>query len=292
MRLLAVLNGIFEEISVISCSDTGIYLYSTDLGNGNNRNVFRYINNSYCNLGIVVDSYGGIQNVFSDVAVEGSLSYPVQISNCFQLIFERLYLESNAQSINVLGGEDVVFRDCFNVSAIPFIRVTGFNGVRTLVDRLYDLSAGGVGANGTIMRLSQGRIQFPTTALVSTNANTLDDYEEGTWSPADASGAALVLSNGVCRYTKIGRIVMANFNTTYPATANATTVAFGGLPFINKGFSSVNIGYTTSATVGRTGITDDDATYSRLYSTSNVPLINSDLSTVTIRGTIVYETDV
>ncbi len=292
MRLLAVLNGIFEEISVISCSDTGIYLYSTSLANGNNRNVFRYINNSYCNLGIVVDSYGGIQNVFSDVAVEGSLSYPVQISNCFQLIFERLYLESNAQSINVLGGEDVVFRDCFNVSAIPFIRVTGFNGVRTLVDRLYDLSAGGVGANGTIMRLSQGQIQFPTTAIISTNANTLDDYEEGAWTPADASGAGLVLVNGACRYTKIGRIVTANFNTTYPVTVNGTTVAFGGLPFINKGFASVNIGYTTSATVGRTGLTDDGSTYSRLYSTSNVALINSDLSGVTIRGTIVYETDV
>jgi hypothetical protein len=292
IRLLAVLNGIFEELTVVDCSDVGIYLYSTDLGDGNNRNVFRYINNSYCNLGIVVDSYGGLQNVFSDVAVEGSLSYPVQISNCFQLLFERLYLEGNAQSINVLGGEDIIFRDCFNVSAIPFIRVTGFNGVRTLVDRLYDLSGGGVGANGTIMRLSQGQIQFPSTAIISTNANTLDDYEEGAWSPADASGAGLVLTNGVCRYTKIGRVVTANFNTAYPVNANGTTVAFGGLPFSNKGNASVNVGFTSSATVARTGITEDESTYSRLYSTSNVALLNSDLSGVTIRGTIVYETDV
>jgi hypothetical protein len=291
IRLRAVLNGIFEEITVVDCSDVGIYLFSTDLANGNNRNVFRYINNSYNNLGIVVDSFGGLQNVFSDVAVEGSLSYPVQISNCYQLVFERLYLEGNAQSINVLGGEDVVFRDCLNVSAIPFIRVAGFNGVRTLVDRLYDLSGGGVGATGAIMRMSQGQIQFPSTAILSTNANTLDDYEEGIWTPVDASGAGLTFANGVCRYTKIGRIVTANFNTTYPSTANGSTVLYGGLPFNNKGFASVNIGFTSSATVARTGYTDDESTYCLLFSTSNVALINSDLSGVTIRGTIVYETD-
>jgi hypothetical protein len=87
-------------------------------------------------------------------------------------------------------------------------------------------------------------------------------------------------------------MVTANFNTTYPSTANGTTVAFGGLPFNNKGFASVNVGYTSSATVARTGMTEDESTYSRLYSTSNVALINSDLSGVTIRGTIVYETNV
>jgi len=294
MRQIFVLNGEFEEISIIDCTDVGLYLYgNTGLAAANNRNVFQCMNMTYNARGIVVDDTGGLNNVFNDVAIESSTSYPVEISNCNQLTFNGLYLEGNAQSVWCRGGDFITFRDCFNVSAIPFIRTSpNFVSTRVYVERLFDLSAGGVGTNGNYMGQEYGRIHFPATAVVTTDPNTLDDYEEGTWSPADASGAALVLSNGVCRYTKIGRIVTANFNTTYPSTANGATVAFGGLPFINKGFASVNIGYTTSATVARTGITEDETTYSRLYSTSNVALINSDLSTVTIRGTIVYETDV
>ena len=293
MRQIYVLNGEFEEVSIIDCTEIGLYLFSTGLDAGVNRNIFQCMNFTYCDKGMVIDVTGGLNNVFNDVAIESTTSYPVEISNCNQLTFNGLYLEGNAQSVWCRGGDFITFRDCFNVSAIPFIRTSpNFASTRVYVERLFDLSGGGVGTNGDYMGQEYGRIHFPATASVSTDPNTLDDYQEGVWTPADASGAGLVLSNGVCRYTKIGRIVTANFNTAYPTNANGTTVAFGGLPFNNKGYASVNIGYTSSATVARTGITEDESTYSRLYSTSNTALVNSDLSGVTIRGTIVYETDV
>ena len=60
----------------------------------------------------------------------------------------------------------------------------------------------------------------------------LNDYEEGTWTPADASGAGLSLTVSSATYTKIGRMVTAQFDITYPATADTSTQVLGGLPFV------------------------------------------------------------
>jgi hypothetical protein len=295
IRLIYVLNGEFEEISVTDCTDVGIYLYSTGLNTGTNRNVFQCINNTYCNLGIVVDVAGGLSTVFNDVAIEGSTSYPLQISNCEQATFNGLYLEGNAQSINIIGGNTITFRDCFNVSVIPFIRVSGFNGVGVAVERLKDLSAGGVGGDNSILQItSSNQVVFPRVTPggvgVTTSSTTIKNYQEGVWVPTDQSGASLTLTTGLCRWTKIGRIVTANFNLTYPATANASSTVIGGLPFLNKGFAAVNIGYTTVSTLLR-GLTSDEQYYFLWYKADGSRPTNADLSTANIKGTISYETD-
>jgi hypothetical protein len=57
-------------------------------------------------------------------------------------------------------------------------------------------------------------ITFPATQVASADANTLDDYEEGTFSPSfsgsggSAGAAAIAAVSG--RYTKTGRIVTVN----------------------------------------------------------------------------------
>jgi hypothetical protein len=295
IQCVFILNSKFEQLNVTDCSDVGIYLYSTGLDTGVNRNVFSYINNTYNNEGIVIDVSGGLSNVFNDVAVESSTSYPVRISNCEQVTFNGLYLEGNAQSVNILGGNTITFRDCFNVSAIPFIRVTGFNGTGVVVERLKDLSAGGVGGNNSILQITESNtIVFPRVTPggtgVTTTSTTVKNYQEGVWVPTDQSGASLTLSTGVCRWTKIGRIVTVNFNLTYPTTADGSSAVIGGLPFLNKGFAAVNIGYTTVTTLLR-GLTSDEQYYFLWYKADGSRPTNADLSTANIKGTISYETD-
>jgi len=51
----------------------------------------------------------------------------------------------------------------------------------------YNVFAGGTLSASTIVTGSG--VAFPATQSASANANTLDDYEEGTWTPADTSGA-------------------------------------------------------------------------------------------------------
>lgn len=83
----------------------------------------------------------------------------------------------------------------------------------------------------TALTLSNGQIAFPATQVPSADANTLDDYEEGTWTPTDASGASLSLTVTDARYTKIGRACVLSFNVVYPTTADGSNSRIGGAPF-------------------------------------------------------------
>jgi hypothetical protein len=58
-----------------------------------------------------------------------------------------------------------------------------------------------------LMTLAGPGIKFPATQVASADANTLDDYEEGTWTPNQGPGLTVVgtfASSG--SYTKIGRV--------------------------------------------------------------------------------------
>ena len=83
-------------------------------------------------------------------------------------------------------------------------------------------------ANGGVLQLSSG-ITFPATAVAATDPNTLDDYEEGTWTPANS---VTTLTNGAtATYTKVGRLVYVNFDFTLATNASGSAVAITGLPF-------------------------------------------------------------
>jgi len=53
----------------------------------------------------------------------------------------------------------------------------------------------------------------------------------GSWTPIDASGAGLVFTSGSGWWTRIGQLVIAMGEFTYPATANGANAVIGGLPF-------------------------------------------------------------
>jgi hypothetical protein len=74
-------------------------------------------------------------------------------------------------------------------------------------------------------------IQFPATQSASADANTLDDYEEGTWTPTDTSGAGLSFTGVIAKYTKVGKNVTLNCVFSFPSTASTANVSFGGIPF-------------------------------------------------------------
>ena len=83
-------------------------------------------------------------------------------------------------------------------------------------------------------------ITFPATQSASSNANTLDDYEEGTWTPAfsDAGTPSYSVQYGV--YTKIGRIVYCSIAIRATSVSSGSTILLTGLPF-----TSADTGDTT-----------------------------------------------
>jgi hypothetical protein len=130
-------------------------------------------------------------------------------------------------------------------------------------------------------------IDFSATAGTGTS-ELLADYEEGTWTPVDSSGAGLTLTVTAASYTKIGRMVYASLDITFPVTVNGATIFIGGLPFISKNVGTVAIAVTTEATCvrGATGSADD--TTFVLYDSTGTPLVNATMSTDVLRATVIY----
>ena len=67
------------------------------------------------------------------------------------------------------------------------------------------------------------------------NANRLDDYEEGTWTPTlsfSSGGSGSTVGNVVCNYTKIGNLVHIKGRfTLQPGSGNGGDLRISGLPF-------------------------------------------------------------
>jgi len=109
------------------------------------------------------------------------------------------------------------------------------------------LSGGDTTANGT-------GITFPATQSASSNANTLDDYEEGTFT-ATFGGQTNVgsVSQNRYSYVKVGRTVtvFANFAFT-PTASNALVYWFFSLPFAAE-FNNNNSSGCVENNNGRTG---------------------------------------
>jgi hypothetical protein len=76
----------------------------------------------------------------------------------------------------------------------------------------------------------------------------LNDYEEGTWTPTDGSGASLSFTLGACTYTKIGRMVTCYAVITYPITASTAATKIQGFPFTPSDRTFGQIAYTSVST--------------------------------------------
>ena len=146
---------------------------------------------------------------------------------------------------------------------------------------------------GTAVPSSGIGIAFPATQSASSDANTLDDYEEGVWTPTDGSGAGLTLSISSATYTKIGRIVTVTCYVTYPSTASASTAAINGLPFAEVGGNVYSTGVlsSNSAVIGNVRINNGSQSTVTLYITSNnTAITNAQISNNYIIFTITYPT--
>jgi len=96
------------------------------------------------------------------------------------------------------------------------------------------ISATTIGVGGATPSTSGAGITFPATQSASTDANTLDDYEEGTWTPVvfgtSVSGTGTYNSQ-IGTYTKVGRAVTINGFVWVTAHTGSGSMRISGLPF-------------------------------------------------------------
>jgi hypothetical protein len=138
-----------------------------------------------------------------------------------------------------------------------------------------------IGVGGATPSTSGSGVTFPATQSASSDVNTLDDYEEGTWTPTitfggSSTGITYAASSQIGTYTKIGNLVtirayiglsnkgsstgaarIANLPFTPPNTLNqywagslgVTTVSYTGYPWPTTlhGTNGISIKQTTEA---------------------------------------------
>ena len=73
-------------------------------------------------------------------------------------------------------------------------------------------------------------ITFPATQVASADVNTLDDYEEGTWTPSLGGNTTYSITPSGT-YTKIGRLVTVTFNCQVSTLGTGSAQFISGLPF-------------------------------------------------------------
>ena len=116
-------------------------------------------------------------------------------------------------------------------------------------------------------------VAFPATQSASANANTLDDYEEGSWTPVlggsgGTSGQSYGTRQGI--YTKIGRVVHCSgyINLSTKGTITST-LQVQGFPFTagsGAGFNSagslitINAWTIAAGTIVQFGMTNNTTT--------------------------------
>ena len=185
----------------------------------------------------------------------------------------------------ILSGTDGL-SDIDGTAATPAIRGTDANTGIFFGTDIIGFSEGGVeamrlNASGnlqTIGTISVGNatpstsgagITFPATQSASSDANTLDDYEEGTWTPVLSGGAgSITTQTGTGTYQKIGNMV---YTTGVILVSNVGTVSgsgtVSGLPFTNSvqfsgcGSESAVTGKSLNIRKPTTGATSYDMNY-------------------------------
>ena len=139
------------------------------------------------------------------------------------------------------------------------------------------------------INLTGGQITFPATQSASTDANTLDDYEEGTFTPT-VGGTSVTYSSRSGQYIKIGRLVQ--FQLYIALSGGAPNNTIGGLPFTVSNGSDSNYSMGISA-YANSGITfAAGKTYPSPYAAINTTTIqyvaggsNTGVSDVTVANT-------
>ena len=146
-----------------------------------------------------------------------------------------------------------------------------------------------IGIGAATASASGSGITFPATQSASTNANTLDDYEEGTFYYLLSDGTNNSGGPFAGIYTKIGRTVTVSFSL-YSTNVTALTATSGqlritGLPFnsvIDQCFASGNIWADQSGLNYFSVLTGTSIFFNRAFNTTDILIVTmSSLGTPT-----------
>lgn len=206
----------------------------------------------------------------NNVAIQDTFAVPTHLVSCNQATSHRIWAPGGGATYRTVVGPPA------------YRALTMQSGGKTFIDeRIW----------------GAGQLQFPATQNASSDVNTLDDYEEGTFTPSISSGFTTpTYSSQTGRYTKIGNVVHFHVGITVSGgTRNASQVVIAGLPFTseatyNWGATWAYAGGVVAAGTPRPGLyINSNNTTIALQKTDSNDFVGTDLAsatpTIVISGT-------
>jgi hypothetical protein len=214
------------------------------------------LNSAGLGLGVTPSAFGGGRKA-------------IQISSPAQLVSANLTMEVGSNWWN--DGTNYKYTNTNAVSLYSpsngthtwYIAPSGTAGNNITFTQAMTLDASGnllvgvasANANGGVLQLKSG-ITFPATQVASSDANTLDDYEEGTFTPtiigtSTAGTGTYSVQSGT--YTKVGRLVSCQIFLDWTAHTGTGDMRISGLPFqvssASNYFAAAAIGYFSNVSL-------------------------------------------
>ena len=135
------------------------------------------------------------------------------------------------------------------------------------------------------INLTGGQVAFPAAQNASAGANTLDDYEEGSFTPALKFGGAntgMTTSAATGTYVKVGQTVYFTLRLTLTAKGSSTGAAtITGLPFTSGSLFSVigsiyffNLGTAIASAAGYIGGSATSISLVSVAAAGSVDMVN------------------
>lgn len=171
-------------------------------------------------LGDIVPHGQGGTSVISNLAVDGTLS-----------------ISGNATfagTVSISG--NATFSRGVSISASLIVTTQIFAG--TGFTTTGTLTVSGTAVMAGLLSVGFGQIKFPSSQNGSADANTLDDYEEGTWTPtltfATPGDLSVAYTTRAGNYTKIGDLVYLQctiVTSSFTYTTSSGNINITGVPF-------------------------------------------------------------
>lgn len=135
--------------------------------------------------------------------------------------------------------------DLVDVTLLDFLNDRGFitgTGFVRFTGSTSDLNMGAYNVTATTVygttRMDTPQIAFPASQSASTDPNTMDDYEEGTWTPLIKFGGnnvSALYSAATGEYTKVGQMAYVSGRCVFSSKGTSTGDAtLEGFPFTAK----------------------------------------------------------
>ncbi len=185
-----------------------------------------YVGTKAVLLSTTAANVGGAASVGAGLTVnnDGATVLTVDRATSDGTIIDVQKSGSSVGSIGVTGGDLMIGQGSVGIRFLDSASAL-YPTIITNGSTASDIDIGTNGANFKDLYLSGG-IQFDS------RSNKLDDYEEGTWTPSMAGYSGVTYGTRVGYYTKVGRMIMANFEMDITSIGTYTSnTHISGWPF-------------------------------------------------------------